>query len=749
MTFGSAMAFRIEPDYLCADTQVEALRAKLDGAGGPPEERQEWQVHLAWALRQRDTAAALRALDAAGSAADSPRAMLVRAEAAWLYHRPDEALRWAAQADAAYAAADHAVGQGDAALLRVSIYDETGGDRDGALREALAHYRRSGDTYRERMAEFWVACVDVMADEDALSRRWPTLVAQARELADPGIDVYVQAVEAAIAWNRGDMVACIVAYQRAFDAAMASGQLRSAITIAENQGNACSFISDHEAALEWATRARALVQPTGWPYATAWCLMQTAAVLVGVGRAAEGKAWLLEGLPMLSGHTGTRDHAIACQVLSEACLALQQPDESLRWSETSLDIARHLNGADLIGGAQRFRAQALAKLGRLDDALQAVRDGRDVASAHRQWRHIAPLERAMAQLAAEHGLAAPSGSPHASGTVHHLHAALEAGARAPGFQPPPEWHEELSLAYEAAGDPARALQAMRDATRARELQHSRRTDAMTQLLLVRHQTEQARAEAAQARAEAEAHALQVRLAQSQAALERERHQSMLAHAGKLVAIGRLVAGAVHEMGHPVGTVTLLAETLDAASADWPAAQRRAVQTLLGEARRLQRFIARLRDFARAEPVRLQPHGLAQVMAEARAIYAPRLALQRIELVDEVADVPVRVDRERLALAVANLAFNAADAMAGRAERRLRLSTDIDALQVSVHVDDSGPGLPDEVLSRLFEPFFTTKPEGLGLGLALSAESLVAMGGRLTAAHRDGAGARFTISLPRA
>jgi two-component system C4-dicarboxylate transport sensor histidine kinase DctB len=68
--------------------------------------------------------------------------------------------------------------------------------------------------------------------------------------------------------------------------------------------------------------------------------------------------------------------------------------------------------------------------------------------------------------------------------------------------------------------------------------------------------------------------------------------------------------------------------------------------------------------------------------------------------------------------------------------------------VALHVDDTGPGLPDAALARLFEPFFTTKPqgEGLGLGLALSAESLAAMGGRIVAANRAEGGARFTVTM---
>ncbi|MBK6851974.1 MAG: tetratricopeptide repeat protein [Burkholderiales bacterium] len=745
------MTARAHPELFPSEADIAALRDQMAAPSLPPSQHQRLAVELAWALRQRDTPEALRALALAGAAAGSPRGLLVQAEVAWLLHRGDEALQFADRADAACAVAADPVGQGDAALVRVSIFDETGGDRDAALQAALAHYRRGGDAARLRMAETWVACVDVLADADTLGERWPALLQQARERADPGIDVYVQAVEAAFAWNRGDLVACIVAYQRAFDAAIATGQLRSAITVAENLGNACCSINDLEAALQWATRARELVQPTGWPYATAWCLMQTAAVLVSAGRPEQGKAWLLEGLPVLARHPLTRDHAIACQVLGEACLALHQDQEALDWCEQSLAGARAVDGPDLVCGTQRFRAQALARLGRLDEAVQALDEGRRVAKANRQWRHLPQLEHAMALVAEVHGLPAPPGSPHASGAIHFLHEALAAGAQVAGFQPPPAWHDELSAACERAGDMAGALQAERVAARARELQHGRRAEVIAQTLLVRHETERAQAEAAQARAEAEAQALRVRLLQTQATLERERTRSMLVHAGKLVAIGRLVTGAVHEMGHPVGTLTLLSESLDDAAQGWPEAQREALRTMQGEARRLQRFITRLRDFARDEPVQLHRRELGEVLAEARGLYAPRLAMERVDVEEDVPPLTLRVDGSRLALAVANLAINAADAMRGRPLRRLRLSAEVDAQQLALHVDDSGTGLSSEVRQRLFEPFFTTKPEGqgLGLGLAISAESLAAMGGHLSAGDSALGGARFTIVLPLA
>jgi len=157
----------------------------------------------------------------------------------------------------------------------------------------------------------------------------------------------------------------------------------------------------------------------------------------------------------------------------------------------------------------------------------------------------------------------------------------------------------------------------------------------------------------------------------------------------------------------------------------------------------------LRDFARAEPLRLATHSLRSVMADARQLFAPRLGVERVAYHEDLPELAVQVDPQRLALAVANLVFNAADAMAGRDGRAIRVhARPADDAVVALCVDDTGPGLAPAVREHLFEPFFTTKPEGkgLGLGLALSAESLAAMGGRIRADNRAEGGARFTITL---
>lgn len=708
----------------------------------------------AWALRQRDTARALALV--ATLPADAPpaargRAELVRGEAAWLHNRLDDAAAHVAAARAAFGVIDDAVGLGDTDMLEASLCDQTGGDRDGAMRSAREQYRRAGDAARERIAATWTACIDATADADDAQAHWGTVLEAAAALGEPGLATYVEAAHATLAWRRGDLGAAIGAFQRAHAAAVAAGLRHAEVTLALNIGIAFSTLNDHEGALAWAERARAAVQPTGWPYLTAWCLMQTASMLLGLGRAPAAKALLLEGLPAFAGSEVSRNHVLAFQLLGEACLELGEDAEAQRWCEAGLAGARRLTHPDLVSGTQRHLALALSRLGHVDAAVATAQEALAGALAQDDWPRVSTIHHVQAEIARRHGLPPPAGSGAASGPIHYLEAALAAGARMPGYQPKAEWLHELSADLERAGDLAGALRREREASDARRQAERRRADDHATAMLVRHRVEQAQAEAERQRAIAEANRLRAELLETQAALEKERTQSLLVHAGKMVAIGRLASGVVHEMSHPVGTLLLLAEALASRLAGGPADVSATLATLVAEAQRLQRFVGRLRDFARAEPPQRARHDLRSVLADARQLFAPRLAVSRVEFEAEVPAVVVDVDPQRLALALANLVFNAADAMAGTARRQLRLHAEAAGAEVRLHVDDSGPGVADDVLPHLFEPFFTTKPagQGLGLGLALSAESLAAMGGRIEAANRTEGGARFTIVLPRA
>jgi signal transduction histidine kinase len=111
---------------------------------------------------------------------------------------------------------------------------------------------------------------------------------------------------------------------------------------------------------------------------------------------------------------------------------------------------------------------------------------------------------------------------------------------------------------------------------------------------------------------------------------------------------------------------------------------------------------------------------------------------------------VRADRVQLQQVILNLIMNAIEAMSASdaGSRRLLVSSaSAESNDVSVEVQDSGPGLPAASVEQIFQAFYTTKPAGLGMGLSICRSILEAHGGQLRAAGRDPTGAIFTFTLP--
>jgi signal transduction histidine kinase len=120
-----------------------------------------------------------------------------------------------------------------------------------------------------------------------------------------------------------------------------------------------------------------------------------------------------------------------------------------------------------------------------------------------------------------------------------------------------------------------------------------------------------------------------------------------------------------------------------------------------------------------------------------------------------------VDPDQLELALLNLCINARDAMEGEGAltlltRNLLVGPEdgpdlVPGEYVSIAVQDTGPGIPPEVIARVFEPFFTTKPVGKGTGLGLSMVYGLAQqaGGVARVVCPEGGGTIVEIVVPRA
>ncbi len=143
--------------------------------------------------------------------------------------------------------------------------------------------------------------------------------------------------------------------------------------------------------------------------------------------------------------------------------------------------------------------------------------------------------------------------------------------------------------------------------------------------------------------------------------------------------------------------------------------------------------------------------LEDVLEEVLRILAPDLEASGVTLVV----VPGRGRHRIMANTIQlqqvffNLITNAVQAMAQAADRRLHIVTSTSDDGVEVAIEDSGCGMPQEVIARIFRPFFTTKKSGMGVGLAICRSIMELHGGSLDARSTEGRGSTFFVRLPLA
>lgn len=122
----------------------------------------------------------------------------------------------------------------------------------------------------------------------------------------------------------------------------------------------------------------------------------------------------------------------------------------------------------------------------------------------------------------------------------------------------------------------------------------------------------------------------------------------------------------------------------------------------------------------------------------------------IEYLNNTEDMKLDVPLIFVVQIIFNLIVNAAQAMKNTVEtKELKLQISASEREIHINVMDTGPGIPPEMLTQLFKPFFTTKSQGTGLGLVLSRNLALKMGGNLEyLVNNSSKGAHFRLTLPR-
>ena len=230
-----------------------------------------------------------------------------------------------------------------------------------------------------------------------------------------------------------------------------------------------------------------------------------------------------------------------------------------------------------------------------------------------------------------------------------------------------------------------------------------------------------------------------RLVELQEEIRKQERQAMF---------GRIAAGLVHDLSHPIQTIgnscKLIQRIFD--DAEYRATFR---QTVERELATVKRVLDDLRNIAKPMPLERFSIDANAALLEAVDTMTPHAETAGLTVRTEMAHEPAYIEADLFALGRVhrNLILNAIQATAPGG--LIVTATEVHADRVLIKVYDTGCGIPADRLHAIFDDFVTTKRRGLGLGLAISKKIVEQLGGRISVASEVGKGTTFVLDFPRA
>jgi nitrogen fixation/metabolism regulation signal transduction histidine kinase len=227
----------------------------------------------------------------------------------------------------------------------------------------------------------------------------------------------------------------------------------------------------------------------------------------------------------------------------------------------------------------------------------------------------------------------------------------------------------------------------------------------------------------------------------------------LIRAQRDAAWGEVARRLAHEIKNPLTPIQLSAERLrHKLLARLPEAEARVVDrathTIGQQVEAMKAMVNDFANYARAPQMQERPFAVDALITEVLDLYHGA----RVKIIAELGapDAKIRGDSKRLRQVIHNLLKNAIEALDGREDGRVQVSTHYafseETPPIEIGIEDNGGGIDPRLIDRLFEPYVTSKAKGTGLGLAIVKKIIEEHGGIITAENADH-GARFTARLP--
>ena len=222
-------------------------------------------------------------------------------------------------------------------------------------------------------------------------------------------------------------------------------------------------------------------------------------------------------------------------------------------------------------------------------------------------------------------------------------------------------------------------------------------------------------------------------------------------AAKLATMGELASSIAHELNNPLATVSLRIESLTAqTSQDDP--RLRELEIIGQEVERMGNLVTNLLQFSRRSQKQISTVDIREEIEKTFDLVYYHLRKNNIQVIREFApEGPIILaDRQQLRQLFLNLFTNASDAMPKGGTLTIRVAAQPEEKKIFIEIDDTGIGIPPEILPKVMEPFYTTKPEGMGTGLGLAICRRIAQEHRgtldITSKGIPGKGTKVRITL---
>lgn len=226
----------------------------------------------------------------------------------------------------------------------------------------------------------------------------------------------------------------------------------------------------------------------------------------------------------------------------------------------------------------------------------------------------------------------------------------------------------------------------------------------------------------------------------------ERSKENLTRAAKLAVVGEMAAAMSHEVRTPLGILRSSAQVL-LREPNMTEDGREVCGFIISETERLNKLVSTLIDSSRPRLPEFKETNISELAEQCAAMLRMQAENKHITLVCEAnAQAIALCDAEQITQVLLNLILNAIQILADGGKIVLTVSSAID--HIAITVADNGPGIPAEQRGQVFEPFFTQRAGGIGLGLAIVRQIVLAHHGKISVHQSTFGGAEFRLQLPR-